>query len=70
MLKIGLDPVEDNIGVTHGHVVSGERLTSLSLAEKSPRVIRVASYNYLKNGFEANDAKLSLYILLWLLIYV
>lgn len=34
MLKIGLDPVEDNIGVTRGHVVSGERLTSQSGREK------------------------------------
>lgn len=31
--------MEGCIDVTHGHMVSGERLTSLSLAEKRPRLV-------------------------------
>lgn len=50
--------MEGCVDVTHGHVVSGERLSSLSLTEKRPRVVRVAACNYLENGFEANEAKL------------
>jgi len=50
-----MDPVEGLTDVTHGHVVSQERLTSLS--EKRPTVIRVAACSYLENGLEANEAK-------------